>query len=155
MLFFSGKSEGSQAHEEPVQNQSVARGIWGEKIAAQFLLRKGWRIIDRNVRPFERDERKEIDIVAYCEEDNMIVFVEVKTHKAHTLFAPRAWGVDRAKKRNLLPAFRAWLRTRKWAGNYRFDIVEVYGDGSGEPEIDHLVNVPIFPATDRFYRYGR
>lgn len=155
MLFFSGKAGSSPDNAASAQNRSVARGVWGEEVAARFLLRKGWLIVDRNVRPYERDERKEIDIVAYCKEDNMIVFVEVKTHKTHPDFAPRAWGVDRTKKMNLLPAFRAWLRSRKWAGNYRFDIVEVYGDGSDAPEIDHLVNVPIFPASDRFYRYGR
>ena len=148
MSFFSGRSEGCA-----VQNESVARGAWGEEIAVQFLRRNGWRVIDRNVRPYERDERKEIDIVAYFEEDNMIAFIEVKTHKTHNEFAPRNWGVDRAKKRNLLPAFRAWLRSHRWSGNYRFDIIEVYGDGTTSPEIDHIINVPIFPPSDRFYRY--
>jgi putative endonuclease len=155
MLSFFGKKNASLAQTvQPQKNIGVERGVWGEETAVKFLRSNGWKIVERNVRPFARDYRKEIDVVAYIEEDNMIVFVEVKAHKKHSEYAPRSWGVDRAKKRNLLTAFRAWLRTRKWAGNYRFDIIEIYGDESTPPEIDHIINVPIFPASDRFYRYG-
>jgi putative endonuclease len=154
MWFFSGKRDTAVAKRLDSQNISVLRGVWGEDIAADFLKRKGWRIVGRNLCPCKRDRRKEIDIVAYIREENTVVFVEVKTHKTHPDKAPRAWGVDRAKKRNLLAAFRAWLRSKKWTGNYRFDILEIYGDGLDFPEIDHLVNVPIFPPSDRFFKYG-
>ena len=134
-------------------NKSVRRGCWGENVAAEHLRRKGWRIVGRNVRPCRRDQRCELDIVAYIPSERQIVFVEVKTHLRHSPYASRLWAVDRRKRANLLRASANWLMTRKWHGNYRFDVVEVYGEEAGNmpPEIDHIANVKLFPPNWRFW----
>jgi hypothetical protein len=43
--------------------------------------------------------------------------------------------------------------SRKWHGNFRFDIIEVYGEenGGNPPEIDHISNVRLFAANWRFW----
>ena len=134
-------------------NASVRRGCWGEDVAAAHLQRMGWRIIGRNVRPCRRDRRCELDIVAYVPAERQIVFVEVKTHKRHSSYAGRLWAIDRRKKSNLLRASANWLMVCKWHGNCRFDVVEVYGEPGGEfpPEIDHIMNVKLFPPNWRFW----
>ena len=133
---------------------SVRRGQWGEEQAARFLRRAGMEIVARNVRPVAGDRRCEIDIIAHESACNAIVFVEVKTHLRHSERASRLWSIDRRKKSNLLRACASWLLRRNWRGNYRFDVVEVYGDGEkgAAPEIDHIRNVPLFPPNWRFRR---
>ena len=133
--------------------ESVAQGEWGEGVATRFLKEKGWRIVGRRVRPCRRDRRCEIDIVAFDPDAARVVFVEVKTHRARSPFACRLWGVDRRKKSVLLRACAAWLQHEKWHGNFRFDVVEVFGRraGSGTPAIDHLENVPLFGRNWRFW----
>lgn len=135
------------------RNGNVVRGCWGEDVAAAHLRRKGWRIIGRNVRPCRKDRRCELDIVAYVPGERQVVFVEVKTHRRHSSYAGRLWAVDRRKKANLLRASANWIMDRKWHGNCRFDVIEVYGEEhcGVPPEIDHIMNVKLFPANWRFW----
>ena len=133
-------------------NASVARGRWGEDVAIRYLAGLGWRIIGRNVRPCRKDRRCELDIVAFDPRERGVVFVEVKTHKAHSDFAGRLWGVDRRKKRNLLRASANWLMRKRWHGNFRFDVMEVYGAEDGAaPCVDHIMNVRLFPENWRWW----
>ena len=134
-------------------NASVRRGTWGENVAAAHLRRIGWRIVGRNVRPCKSDRRCELDIVAYVPGERQVVFVEVKTHRRHSPYASRLWAIDRRKRANLLRASASWLMSRKWHGNCRFDVIEVYGekDGDTPPEIDHMMNVKLFPPNWRFW----
>lgn len=134
-------------------NKNVARGRWGEQVAAAHLSRKGWTVIGRNVRPCARDRRCEIDLVAQSRDRRAVVFVEVKTHARHTSRAGRLWRIDRRKKGLLLRACTNWILGRRWHGNFRFDVVEVYGSPQGTlpPEIDHIENVPLFPPKWRFW----
>ena len=58
-------------------------GIIGENIATEFLLKKGFQIIERNfLKPFG-----EIDIIA--KDNNYLVFIEVKTRKNSNYGFPR------------------------------------------------------------------
>lgn len=128
------------------------RGEWGERMAALFLEERGWEVVGRNVRPCQRDRRCEIDIIVRSLDRRMVVFVEVKTHAVHSPRANRLWSIDRRKKGVLLRACTNWILRQKWHGNFRFDVIEVYGTMAGPPpEIDHVVNVPLFPAKWRFW----
>ena len=144
---------GGEVAAAETANTSVRRGAWGENVAVEHLRRMGWRIVGRNVRPCRKDRRCELDIVAYVPKERQIVFVEVKTHLRRSPYAARLWAIDRRKKANLLRACANWLMSRKWHGNYRFDVIEVYGgDASGSPpEIDHIADVRLFPPNWRFW----
>ena len=117
--------------QEKKQNESVARGVWGEDVALDFLRRKGWRLVGRRVRPCARDRRCEIDLIVRTRDRRSIAFVEVKTHRARSPRASRLWCVDKRKK----------------------SVVQVYGtpDAPTPPEIDHIENVPLFPPKWRFW----
>ena len=136
-------------------NLGVRHGAWGESVAANHLRRAGLEIIDRNTRPVEKDERLEIDIVAWDPVRDEMVFVEVKQHARLSAYARRLRSVTRRKKLNLRRACNAWRRVNKWAGAVRFDVVEVYGiPGEGQPYVDHISNVELFAKPRRFVNWN-
>ena len=134
-----------------IAQRTAERGRWGEDVAAAHLMRRGWRIVGRNVRPCRGDQRCELDIIAYIPQEEKVVFVEVKAHAKRSPFAGRLWAVDARKKRNLLRASASWLMRRHWHGNFRFDVIEIYGT-AGNAELDHIENVKLFSSNWRFWR---
>jgi len=141
--------------QPPKPNIGVEHGVWGETKAVEYLRRRGYEIIDRNSRPYARDERLEIDIVAYDPSREALVFVEVKQHATHSTWERRLRSVDREKKRNLRLVCNAWRHVNRWDGGYRFDVIEIYGSPEyGEPEIDHVENVRLFVNAERFVAWG-
>lgn len=138
------------------ENPSVARGRWGEDIAAEWLRTRGYTIVERNVRPSRLDARLEIDIVAYERAHDTMVFVEVKQHARRTEYDTLLRSVN-ARKRNLMRrACRAWLRANKWGGAYRFDVIEVYGEPETRRrvEIDHVERVRLFSQPSGFVNWN-
>lgn len=136
-------------------NVGVTRGAWGEDVAADFLRRRGYLIVDSNACPVEKDRRLEIDLVAWDEATDTMVFVEVKQHATLTPYGRRLRSVDRSKRVNLRRACNAWRRVNKWRGSFRFDVIEIYGtpDG-GRPVIDHIEKVNLFAKPNRFVKWG-
>ncbi len=63
-------------------SKSFELGKQGEEIASEYLINKGFKIIERNWRA----GRYEIDIIAI--DNNTLVFVEVKTRSADYLVEP-------------------------------------------------------------------
>ena len=121
-------------------------------MACLYLAEKGWSVIERNARPCASDRRCEVDIIARSPSGG-VVFVEVKTHRCHSEYASRLWRVGKRKKRPLLRACACWVMSHRWHGNFRFDVIQVFGrrKGTNPPEIDHFENVPLFPAKWRFW----
>jgi putative endonuclease len=99
--------------------KKIITGKEGEKIAAAFLKKNGYRIMEINFRcPIG-----EIDIVA--KEKDYLVFVEVKTRKSMELGYPeQAVGIRKQKKMSQLALW--YMQKRKIADtNARFDVVAV------------------------------
>jgi len=99
--------------------KKITTGKEGEKIAAAYLKKNGYRIIEINF----RCSIGEIDIVAKEKDD--LVFIEVKTRKSIELGYPeQAVGIRKQKKMSQLALW--YLQKRKIANtNARFDIVAV------------------------------
>lgn len=135
------------------RNVGVEHGAWGEDVAVERLRLEGMEIVGRNVRPCH-DRRLEIDIIAYDREADAMVFVEVKQHAAHAEAESRIRSVDSAKQRRLRMACNAWRRHNRWQGDFRFDVVEVFGMPGCRPEIDHVRQVNLFTPPNRFVRWG-
>ena len=114
----------------------IDTGIWGEKVAAEYLKRKKYRIIGTRVRVGDRDE---FDIIA--RDGNTLVFVEVKT-KAGEEYGRPLVAVDRKKKHVLSRGAVRYLKKLKRPPDFfRFDVVEVVGEeGDVNPVIRHLEN---------------
>ncbi len=104
-------------------------GKIGEDVAAEWLKRGGYDIIERNyLKKFG-----EIDIVA--RETSIIHFFEVKTVSYETLYdlnhavSHETWrpeeNVHDYKVRRLKRVIEAWLFERKYKGAFQIDIITV------------------------------
>ena len=124
---------------------AAARGAAGERLAADFLRRRGLALVARNWRN-PAEAREELDLV--CRDRGVLVFVEVKT-RPETALVRGFLAVDRRKKRVLRRAIHAYLaRLRTRPAAYRLDVVEVVTGAAGPPQVLHFENVPL-GATSR------
>ncbi len=97
-------------------------GNRGEKIAANFLRKRGYRIIEKNY----RSRLGEIDIVA--RENDSVVFVEVKTRRSTDFGLPEE-ALSYDKRRRLSKVAMGYLAHRRIEDiNCRFDVVSILMD---------------------------
>ena len=106
-------------------------GKWGEDVAATYLERQGYTIMERDWKSGHRD----LDIIA-LDEDTM-VFVEVKT-RSNRLFTDPEMAVDYQKIRHLQQAANHYIKYRHIDRDIRFDIITVVGTMNDSPAIDHI-----------------
>ena len=97
----------------------IITGEKGETIAAAYLKKNGYRILETNF----RCSLGEIDIIARDKEE--LVFVEVKTRKSQDLGYPeQAVGIKKQKKISQLALF--YLQKKNLTNaKARFDVVAV------------------------------
>jgi len=94
-------------------------GAYGERVAAAFLRRRGYRVLYRNY----RTAKGEIDLI--CRNRELLVFVEVRT-RASDEFGRPAETIDAAKQEALRFAASRYLELLGRENiHYRFDAVEV------------------------------
>jgi putative endonuclease len=111
-------------------------GSEGERLAADYLVQNGYRLLDMNYRSGRMGE---IDIVAA--QDEFICFIEVKTRTGSSFGLP-CEAVGRRKQENLRRLAWAYLKHRGLTDrNVRFDIVEVTGDKKGGEFINIKINL--------------
>ena len=130
----------------PAPNGGTAEfGRWGEDAAVDALVRKGYKILGRRVRPNRHDE---IDIVA--RDGDTIAFVEVKTRRSEAFGRPAA-AVRREKRHALNRAATAYLRKLGFPQCFcRFDVVEVVAaPGEAPSAVRHLENAFPFEISRR------
>lgn len=117
-------------------------GQQGERLAADYLNKKGYRIIERNY----RYRRNEIDIIARFK--GTLCFIEVKTRSSEEKGHP-AEAVTPQKQQEIIKAARAYLAF-KGGGEIdcRFDVVTVLVQNMDEERIKSFV---IEHFTDAFW----
>jgi putative endonuclease len=107
-------------------------GPAAEALAAAYLERRGWTILERNWRV----GHKEIDLIAA--RAGIVAFVEVKA-RSRASWAHPLDAINRYKRRQLELAARAWIARRGVAaGDYRFDAIWVVGDPGGTHQLRHV-----------------
>ncbi|MBA2708204.1 MAG: YraN family protein [Gemmatimonadaceae bacterium] len=112
-------------------------GLRGEQVAQDWLVARGWRLIERRFRSGHRD----IDLVMerVAGDHVMIAFVEVKTRVSGAFGGPLG-AVHWRKQREMARAARDWMASRRRSSDYyRFDVVGVIC-GGGPPEVVHVEN---------------
>jgi len=115
-------------------------GVWGEGLAVARLQQSGLIILERNW----RYKRAEIDIIA--REDNVLVFIEVKT-RTYSAFGMPEERVDSRKRNLLIDAAMAYMRSIGHDWEIRFDIVSVLGEPGMPTDISHFRDA-FFPGLD-------
>jgi len=93
-------------------------GQHGERLAANFLEKKGFEIVERNY----RCGKAEIDLIA--RKDRWLLFVEVKTRSSVGYGNPEEF-VDPGKISRLYFAAEQYIYRINWQGHVRFDVVSV------------------------------
>jgi putative endonuclease len=98
-------------------------GRTGEDAAVQYLLQRGYCILERNY----RCRFGEIDLVA--RDGDTLTFIEVKTRRSRT-FGPAAAAVTHTKQRHLIKASQMYMvQHGKRDDLCRFDVVTIDMDG--------------------------
>ena len=110
-------------------------GCRGELAAADCLRRKGYEILERNY----RSRYGEIDLIA--RDGDYLVFVEVKTRGSRSVSLPRE-AVGRAKQSKLIRTALLYLSSHPGALQPRFDVVEVFTDGTDACRVRAVRHLP-------------
>lgn len=109
------------------------KGKLGEKLACDYLVNKGYKIVTCNFSA----KVGEIDIVA--QNDIYLVFAEVKTRRKNSIATP-AEAVNSSKQRKIIKTALIYMMKNKTDKQPRFDVIEVYMHKSNTPEIYHIEN---------------
>ena len=100
-------------------------GTIGEKLAADYLSKRGYHIRERNYRTREG----EIDIIA--EKDGTLVFVEVRT-KTSKAFGSAEESITERKKKRLIALAEAYLSDcGEQPTSCRIDLIAIKLDADG------------------------
>ena len=120
-------------------------GLWGEKIAARFLRKHGYKVLFRR---FRSRGGGEVDLI--CRHGKTLVFAEVKTRTGPGSGRPGD-AVDLDKQRLIARGAHAWLRLLpEREVVYRFDIVEVVVGKNGQADCTIIADA--FTPSDHVLR---
>jgi putative endonuclease len=115
-------------------NRRHVLGKYGETVAAEFLTRQGYEIIERNW----HCRSGEIDLIA--REDDSWVFIEVKTRNSASSIEG-LFAVDEVKLQKLRKSIAEWCSSRQIRSNkLRLDVVSVFLN-AGLVRFEHLKQV--------------
>lgn len=98
-------------------------GGYKEDLAAEYLIQRGYTIIDRNF----SCKSGEIDIIAKDEE--YLCFIEVK-YRENNKYGEALESVNHKKQQKLFKCANIYILANKLAKNqnYRFDVVAIQGE---------------------------
>ena len=119
-----------------MKHNNKVTGEIGEQLACDFLLNKGFEILERNYKQL----KTEVDIIA--KHQNCLVIVEVKTRSSNFVNPENA--VSKAKQKTLVEAAVLYQETHAIKSEIRFDIIAIIKTKQ-ETEILHF--------EDAFYPY--
>lgn len=115
-------------HNHPEATARQGLGRTGERLAAEALMSKGYRILERNF----RCRHGEIDLVAEDEYD--LIFVEVKARRGISFGLPED-ALTWRKQRKLMEVASFYLEQHDCADrSWRIDVVAVQFSASGKLE---------------------
>jgi len=101
-------------------------GALGEKLAAEYITQRGYRILTTNYRVKEG----EVDIIAM--DGDCLVFVEVRTKTSRFYGTPEE-SITPTKKAHLMAVASRYIeKLEKLPANWRIDVVAVEMDSRGK-----------------------
>ena len=109
-------------------------GPWGEALAAEYLRKKGFRLVAAGY----HSRFGELDLIV--QNKQYLVFVEVKLRKTADFAAAREY-VNRRKQDKIRVTASIYLSQNPTALQPRFDVIEIYapqGHATLDPKITHF-----------------
>jgi putative endonuclease len=116
--------------------KSSTLGAWGEEKALEFLVQKGFRLVERNY----HSRYGEIDLIV--EDDQFLVFAEVKLRKSCRYGTP-AEAVTPKKQERLRNTALLYLQAHPTQKQPRFDVVALYAKDGADTHplpVQHIEN---------------
>ncbi len=105
-------------------------GITGENLAIDYLLKKGYKIIEKNY----RFQKAEVDIIA--QKETTLVCVEVKTRSSDYFGDPQDF-IDAKKIKLLVKATNHYVVSKNLDVEVRFDIIAIIKNNT-KTKIEHI-----------------
>jgi putative endonuclease len=119
-------------------------GSLGEKQAAKFLKKLGYKILDRNFQNSQGSRKGELDIIVLDKKNKEIVFVEVKARNqiSSTEIIPEE-NITPTKLTKLQKISQIYLNQKKLTNYpYRFDAISiVFQSPEKKPFIRHIIGL--------------
>ncbi len=112
-------------------NQEI--GKIGEEAAANLLIGKGYKILERNYRA----GHLEVDIIAL--KGDIVAFVEVKTRAVNYLVSPQE-AVNYQKQKLIVSAANGYMRRFHRTEEARLDVISVLHKNGTIVEVEHIEN---------------
>jgi putative endonuclease len=118
----------------------------GEKLALEFLKKKNYFIQETNY----HSRFGEIDIIA--QNENYIIFVEVKTRNSHAFAAPMEY-VNSSKQVKIIKTALLYLSEGKHSEDVqpRFDVIEIVLEAGKSIKVNHIENAFFMERNDEFF----
>ncbi len=117
-----------------MSDKRIHLGQQGEKLAVQYLKKKGYKILGRNY----RKRFGEIDIIA--KDGTFLVFVEVKTRTTTTKGSPHS-SVTFKKQQQISRVALEYLSSKNLLNHdARFDVISILIETKDDPHIELLQN---------------
>lgn len=113
-----------------LMNNNLRLGIQGEKLALQYLQSMGYIIHETNW----RSGHKEIDII--CQQDDVYIFVEVKTRRSINTGMPEE-SISDKKIKSVTEAALIYLQDKSYT-DIRFDVISILYDANNKHELLHI-----------------
>lgn len=118
-------------------------GKLGEDYAHKFLVKKGYKILERNW----RHKKAEIDIIAM--DKDILVFVEVKTRSSDLWGEPAAF-VTKKKMQLMSNAMNIYMEKIDHDWEIRFDIIAIVLHQNKPYDLQHFEDA-FFPGLDGIF----
>ncbi len=113
---------------------NIPTGRIGERIAAEYLQKKGYTILSLNY----RYRRGELDIIALS--GDILVFAEVKTRRSDVFGLPEE-AVGYKKQNMIRETAKGYLNEcESLYSEIRFDVVAVLIEDGNKAKINHIEN---------------
>lgn len=110
---------------------NTQKGILGEEIATEYLLKMGYEILEKNW----RHQHLELDIIASI--NNTLVIVEVKL-RANDFFGNPEEFVTKSKQKKVIKAADFYIKENNINWETRFDIIAII-ENPNELKVEHFV----------------
>ena len=118
-------------------NDKQHTGQLGERIAVDYLIANGFKILHTNWRV----KNKELDIVT--EKNNRLHVVEVRSRNSAVFMEPFQ-SIDKAKQRHLISAANSYVQRYKHLKEVQIDVISIVFVGL-EHKLEYIPNA-IYPT---------
>ena len=111
-------------------------GKYGEELAKNFLIKKGYEILEMN---YHFSRLAEIDIIA--QKNNILHFIEVKTRTQNAFGTPLEAITPKKLKQIYSCAMFYMSNSKKKFKNYQIDAIGILLNKNNIPKIDFIENI--------------